>query len=465
LVLQNNLGDDLPVSAPGTFVFATPVAIGGGYSVTVRTQPTNSPTCAVQRGTGTANADVRNVVVECGLLFHVASEGGLSVPTARAVLVGPTMTIEGIADATGVVSVAFPSTERPFTMTVAAPGYEAVSIIGLTTEVPREVFIAPTGVTFSTAALSGSITGKRSATNLVNVDLYEGQTVTTSTGSYSSSYTVASIPFPVQVVALEVPPGGLPVNWVASPELGRTPGAQTFNVAFPADAGRFVGTSFSVTPASSGAFTASTVQGMTTSGFTAHYVGNSATALDGGATYAISGWLQFPAGGGITGLGVDGPLMPNRALYSLDGAGFSLRMWVRDPFVNPSNVVTAPVVNSLAVNGSALNNVSAAGSGVGFDTLELQVSGGPGGNTSTTYWRVYTAPGAPMVISHLPPLPTGISPASLGLPPGPANVMAMLVRFAEPASRPWVLPGGNWSVPIYSVTVSGLMLPVVTLWP
>jgi len=52
VVLQNNGGDDLTLSANGGFIFAT--ALGGGnvYDVTVLTQPVDQ-TCTVSNGTGT----------------------------------------------------------------------------------------------------------------------------------------------------------------------------------------------------------------------------------------------------------------------------------------------------------------------------------------------------------------------------------------------------------------------------
>jgi hypothetical protein len=67
LVLRDNGGDDLAVSANGTAIFATKVASGGAYAVTVKTQPTGpSQTCTVASGTGTiANANVTNVTVAC----------------------------------------------------------------------------------------------------------------------------------------------------------------------------------------------------------------------------------------------------------------------------------------------------------------------------------------------------------------------------------------------------------------
>jgi len=67
LVLQDNGGDNLNISSSGAFTFATPVAIGSPYAVTVKTQPANlSQTCTVTNGTGTINAAaVTNVSVAC----------------------------------------------------------------------------------------------------------------------------------------------------------------------------------------------------------------------------------------------------------------------------------------------------------------------------------------------------------------------------------------------------------------
>ena len=65
--LQNNGGDDLTRFIDGTYAFATPVAVGSAYSVTISAQPqTPDQTCTVSNGSGTiGNADVTNVVVNC----------------------------------------------------------------------------------------------------------------------------------------------------------------------------------------------------------------------------------------------------------------------------------------------------------------------------------------------------------------------------------------------------------------
>jgi hypothetical protein len=67
LVLQDNGGDDLPVSSDGSFQFPTPVASGATFAVTVLTQPSlPTQTCTVVGGTGTVGSgDVTSVAVNC----------------------------------------------------------------------------------------------------------------------------------------------------------------------------------------------------------------------------------------------------------------------------------------------------------------------------------------------------------------------------------------------------------------
>lgn len=69
LVLQDNLGDDLAVAASGGFTFATPVASGATYTVSVKTQPGGpAQTCQVTGGSGTVGAaDVTSVAVNCAI--------------------------------------------------------------------------------------------------------------------------------------------------------------------------------------------------------------------------------------------------------------------------------------------------------------------------------------------------------------------------------------------------------------
>lgn len=65
LVLRNNGGDNLSITTNGAGTFATKLASGSTYSVTVMTQPTGQ-TCTVTNGNGAVNnADVTNIGISC----------------------------------------------------------------------------------------------------------------------------------------------------------------------------------------------------------------------------------------------------------------------------------------------------------------------------------------------------------------------------------------------------------------
>ena len=75
VVLRNNGGDDLSVSVNGPFGFATKLADGSAYSVTVKSNPSGQ-TCTVSNGSGTVSgANVTNVAVNC-VATQVYSVGG-----------------------------------------------------------------------------------------------------------------------------------------------------------------------------------------------------------------------------------------------------------------------------------------------------------------------------------------------------------------------------------------------------
>jgi hypothetical protein len=87
LILRDNAGDDLPVSSSGAFAFATPVASGQPFLVTIAAQPSGpAQTCSVSGGGGTVGgSDVASVLVNCttnaysvgGLLSGLGTAAGL----------------------------------------------------------------------------------------------------------------------------------------------------------------------------------------------------------------------------------------------------------------------------------------------------------------------------------------------------------------------------------------------------
>jgi hypothetical protein len=74
VVLQDNGGDTLSVGSDGSFTFATPLAAGASYNVTVASYPAGQ-TCSVADGSGAMGAgDVTDVAVSCSA--HVSGSSG-----------------------------------------------------------------------------------------------------------------------------------------------------------------------------------------------------------------------------------------------------------------------------------------------------------------------------------------------------------------------------------------------------
>jgi Galactose oxidase, central domain/Kelch motif len=78
LILQDNGGDSLTITANGPFTFKTPVTgPTDAYAVTVNAQPTSpNQICTVMGGSGTATANVTSVAVNCVLSYTIG--GNLS---------------------------------------------------------------------------------------------------------------------------------------------------------------------------------------------------------------------------------------------------------------------------------------------------------------------------------------------------------------------------------------------------
>jgi 6-phosphogluconolactonase (cycloisomerase 2 family) len=166
LVLLDNGADSLAISKSGTFTFATDVAGGAAYDVTVSTQPSNpSQTCTVSHGSGTiSGSDVTNVAVAC---------------TTNTYAIGGT--ISGLAGS-GLV-LALNGTKNPpissggsFTLTpsVASGATYSVTVATQPTNPPQ------------TCALSNA-SGTVQASNITNV------TVTCTTNTYSVGGYVAGL--------------------------------------------------------------------------------------------------------------------------------------------------------------------------------------------------------------------------------------------------------------------------------
>lgn len=84
VILQNNAADDLTVTADGTSPFATAVADGGAYAVTVLTQPTGpNQICTVTGGSGTISSADVTATVTCTNSYTISGDvTGTAIPNA-----------------------------------------------------------------------------------------------------------------------------------------------------------------------------------------------------------------------------------------------------------------------------------------------------------------------------------------------------------------------------------------------
>src|SRR5579885_2896411 len=146
VILLDNGADALTVSANGNFTFATKIASGSAYAVTVQTPPPNE-TCTVTGGTGTATANVTSVTVAC-----TASTGNFTISAAVSGLTGTGLVLQdnGGDNLTITTNGTF-----PFATKIASGGAYAVSIL-----------TQPTG---ETCTLGNNAQGTATADVTVNV--------------------------------------------------------------------------------------------------------------------------------------------------------------------------------------------------------------------------------------------------------------------------------------------------------
>jgi sugar lactone lactonase YvrE len=103
LVLRNNGGDALSVTANGSFTFNTALTNGTAYSVTVSSKPVGY-NCTVTNGAGTIGAaNVTNIQVTC-IVDNVAPSASIVFPPANSMTDGNTVTVYGTASDNGTIA-------------------------------------------------------------------------------------------------------------------------------------------------------------------------------------------------------------------------------------------------------------------------------------------------------------------------------------------------------------------------
>jgi 6-phosphogluconolactonase len=159
LVLQDNGADNLPESASGTYPFATQVASGSPYAVTVLTQPTTpGQYCTVTNGTGTIGAAAVTATVTCrneGRYAFVADNAGgavysYAIDDGNGATAGNLTAINSAATAAGAAPVAIAVNPAGTNVYTADSGTGGVTVFSVVAGAVAAVGTAPTALTGST---------------------------------------------------------------------------------------------------------------------------------------------------------------------------------------------------------------------------------------------------------------------------------------------------------------------------
>jgi hypothetical protein len=146
VILQNNGGDSLTITANGAFTFKTPVTGADVYAVTVVAQPVNpNQICTVTSGSGVATADVTSVAVNCVLSYTV---GG----TVTGV-VGTGLILQNSSNSEQ-LTISPANGNQPFTFKNLVPTGTAYAVT---------IFAEPTGPTQTCVVTSGTGSGTATA--------------------------------------------------------------------------------------------------------------------------------------------------------------------------------------------------------------------------------------------------------------------------------------------------------------
>ena len=190
LVLQDNGGNNLTVSANGAFTFSNSVASGAAYSVTLPTQTTGQ-ICTVTNGSGTASANVTNVQVVCSSLYTIG--GTISGLTASGlVLADGTQTVSPASGATAFTFPTAVASGSSYAITVKTqPSGETCSVTNGSGTATANVSNVQVTCTTTTYTIGGTVSGL-TGTGLVLQDNSGNNLAVSASGSFTFSTAVAS---------------------------------------------------------------------------------------------------------------------------------------------------------------------------------------------------------------------------------------------------------------------------------
>jgi len=235
VVLQNNGGDNDTLSANGTFAFATPLATGAAFDVTIQMQPgAPAQTCTVMGGTGTvASANVLSVAVTC--VTTTFTVGG----TITGLAAGDSLTLEDngvdnlIRGSNGSFTFAMPvSSGSPYVVTVLSQPTAVAQTCTVTmgNGTVGAANVTSVAVTCATASflVSGTLTGLAAGNSVVIQDNGGDDLTLTADGPFAFASPLAS--GTMYTVTVKAQPSNPSQTCVVSAAMGTVNGGNASSV-------------------------------------------------------------------------------------------------------------------------------------------------------------------------------------------------------------------------------------------
>ena len=180
LVLQDNGSDNLTVSAnAASFTFATSIASGSAYKVTILTQPTGEK-CTVTGGSGTAIANVASVNIACAPTYTLTIGGSVFGLTGAGLVLqdnsGNNLTVNpGSTSYSFGFNGTIPAGGTPYSITVLTnPAGESCTVanpIGSATASVANADVSCNTLGATTYTIGGTVTGLNGAGLILQDDL------------------------------------------------------------------------------------------------------------------------------------------------------------------------------------------------------------------------------------------------------------------------------------------------------
>ncbi len=195
VTLQNNAADMATRTLDGRFSFATPVAAGGGYAVTVSAQPSGQ-TCTVSNGTGSGvSANVANVQITCSATTYNigGTVSGLAAGASLAVQNNGADALTRTAD--GSFSFATPvAAGGSYAVTVSSqPSGQTCTVSnGTGSGVSANVLTVQITCSATTYTIGGTVSGLASSTSITLQNNAADATTLNANGSFSFATPVAT---------------------------------------------------------------------------------------------------------------------------------------------------------------------------------------------------------------------------------------------------------------------------------